>query len=128
MLIKLKFNIMLIKLKFNIDIEVYYRTVKTALFLKSFKVYYSFCFISISNVYKFIYSYDTDITYIDMTTCHMDTRAKEHLHSKNTKSAIHDHIKVCKTCLKTEYDINSSQILRKCSSKYETKIHETLLI
>ena len=38
-----------------------------------------------------------------MTTRHIDTRVKEHLHSK-TKSAIHDHIKDCKTCLETEYD------------------------
>ena len=58
----------------------------------------------------------------------MDIRAEEHLRSKNTKSAIHDHIKVCKTCMKTEYDIYSFQILRLCSSKFETKILEALLI
>ena len=68
------------------------------------------------------------VTRISHTLVYMDTRAKEHLHSKNTKSAIHDHIKVCKTCLETEYDINSFQILRQCSSKYEAKIQEALLI
>ena len=61
-----------------------------------------------------------------MTTRHIDTRVKEHLHSKNTQSALHDHIKDCKTCLETEYDLNNFQILRQC--KYETKIQEALLI
>ena len=63
-----------------------------------------------------------------MTTRHMNTRVKEHLHLKNTKSAIHDHIKDCKTCLETEYDLNNFQILRHCTTKYETKIQEALLI
>ena len=67
-------------------------------------------------------------TYIGMTTRHMDARVKEHLHSKNTKSAIHNHIKDCTTCLETEYDLNNFQILRQCTTKYETKIQEALLI
>ena len=117
---------LIIKLKFDIDINVYYMTVKTPSY---FPLKCTTPFALLSNVvYKFICSCDTNITYIGMTTRHMDTRAKEYLHSKNTKSAIHDHIKIYKTCLKTEYDINSFQILRQYFSKYETKVQEALLI
>ena len=67
----------LIKLKFNVDIIVYYTTVKTASY---FPLKCATPFALLSNVvYKFICSCDTGITYIGMTTRHMDTGAKEHL-------------------------------------------------
>ena len=116
----------LIKLKFNIDINVYFTTMKTASY---FPLKCDTPFALMSNVvYKSTCSCDANNTYIGMTTRHMNTRVKEHLHSKNTKSAIHDHIKNCKTCLETEYDLNNFQILRQCTTKYETKIQKALLI
>ena len=118
----------LIKLKFNIDINVYFTTMKTASYF-SLQCNTPFALFLLSNVvYKFTYSCDANNAYISMTTRHIDTRVKKHLHSKNTKSAIHDHIKDCKTCLETKYDLNNFQVLRQCTTKYKTKIQEALLI
>ena len=83
-------------------------------------------FTLLSNVeYKFTCSSDANNTYIGMTTRLVDTRV---LHSKNRKSVIHDHIKDCKTCLETKYNLNNFQILIQCITKYETKIQEAILI
>ena len=116
----------LTKLKFDIDINVCFSTMKTASY---FPLKCTAPFALLSNVvYKFTCSCDANNTYIGMTTRHIETRVIEHLHSKNKKSAIHDHIKDCKTCLETKYDLNNFQILRQCTTKYETKIQEALLI
>ena len=61
------------------------------------------------NVMRFVRVTGISHTLFGMTTRHLDTRAKEQLHSKYTKSAIYDHTKVCKTCMETEHDINTSQ-------------------
>ena len=114
------------KLKFNIDINVYFTAMKTASY---FPLKCNTPSALLSNVVcKFACSCDANDTHIGMTTRHTDTKVKERLHSQNTKLAIHDHIKDCKTCLETEYDLNNFQILRQCTTKYETKIQEALLI
>ena len=55
-------------------------------------------------------------------------RSERTLTIKNKKSAIQDHIKSCKPCMETKYDKNNFQILRQCSTTYETKVQEALLI
>ena len=80
-------------------------------------------------VYKFIYSCDTNLTYIGMSSRHLITRVKEHLNlAYSRKSAIKDHILSCPTSSNLQYNINSFTILKKCNSGYEAKIHEALLI
>jgi len=73
-----------------------------------------------------------------MTTRHLGTRIQEHLHSKNPKSAIRDHIELCRSCQGKQLDVNNFEVkqldvnnfevIRTCNSEYETKLQETLLI
>ena len=80
-------------------------------------------------VYKFTCSRDVNVTYIGTSAKHMSIRAGEHLNvSKSGKSAIKEHIR--KRSLRKTQPNNMKQfeIIRKCQTSYEAKIHEALLI
>ena len=65
-----------------------------------------------------------------MSFRHLVTRARKRLKfNSNRKRAIKDHLQQFKSCSKSETDLYSSfTVLKKCSSEYNAKIHEALLI
>ena len=77
-------------------------------------------------VYKFNCLFDADYSYIGMTTRHLNVRVREHLHSK-VKSAVGRHIDNCHVC-KEKAGVNDFKIMRACSTEYNIKIQEALLI
>ena len=78
-----------IKNKYNVNNNVYYATPKTGLY---FQLKCSTPMSLISDVvYKFIGLYDTNVTYIGMTTRQLGVRAEEHLHSKKGFSSTEIH-------------------------------------
>ena len=81
-------------------------------------------------VYCFSCPCDVGKTYIGMSSRHLAVRAKEHLNlSNNKKSAIKDHLLHCNVCSEIDISLDSSfTVLKKCSSEYDTKIHEAFLI
>ena len=82
----------LIENKFNVDINVYYATLKIG---SNFQLKCTTLTHLISNfVYKFACSFDTNVTYVGMTSRHLGVREEEHLHSKKD-SAVLKHINVC---------------------------------
>ena len=71
------------------------------------------------------------LTYIGKSTRHVITRAKEHLNlGSSVKSKIKDHIIECNLCNKKDMDslIHRFSVIKKCSSDYDCKIHEALII
>ena len=82
----------LIRNKFQVDINVYYTSFKISSY---FQLKCATPASLMSNVvYKFTCSYDTNNTYIGMTSQHLRVRVEEHLHAK-TNSAIRKHIEYC---------------------------------
>ena len=82
-------------------------------------------------VYRFSCPCDAGLTYIGKSTRHVITRAKEHLNlGSSVKSKIKDHIIDCNLCNKKDMDslIHSFSVIKKCSSDYDCKIHEALII
>ena len=82
-------------------------------------------------VYRFSCPCDAGLTYIGKSTRHVITRAKEHLNlGSSVKSKIKDHIIECNLCNKKDMDslIHRFSVIKKCSSDYDCKIHEALLI
>ena len=74
-------------------------------------------------------SCDAKLTYIDMSTRHLSTRAKEHLDfNSQVSSAIKNHIICCNVCSSVKLNLNSFKIIKKCKSEFHTKIHEALFI
>ena len=60
---------------------------------------------------------------------HLSIRAGEHLNvSRSSKSAIKEHIKKCSSCKTQANNMRQFEIIRKCQSSYEAKIHEALVI
>ena len=111
----------LIKRKFDVDINVYYTTFKTGFY---FQLKCSTPLSLMSNVvYKFNCSCDADLSYIGMTTRHV----REHLHSK-VRSAVGKHINNCHVCKQKPVGVKDFKIMRACSTEYNTKIQEALLI
>ena len=78
-------------------------------------------------MHKFNCLRDANCLHIGVTTRHLATRAPEHLHFTTKKTAITEHQKVRDDCKKNS-DINLLNIIRKCNTEYETKIHEALQI
>ena len=114
--------------KFGVRIFIYYTTIKTGSY---FNLKSKTPDALMSNVvYKFACSRDVNLTYIGMSTRHLATRAREHLccNSKKPKTAIQQHISSCKACENSNLNTNSFKIIKKCSSDYETKIQEALII
>ena len=115
----------LIKRKFDIDINVYYTTFKTGFY---FQLKCSTPLSLMSNVvYKFNCSCDADLSCIGMTTRHLSVRVREHLHSK-VRSAVGKHIDNCHVCKQKPVGVKDFKIMRACSTEYNTKIQEALLI
>ena len=64
-----------------------------------------------------------------MSTQHLITRVREHLDFNSIqRSAIKDHILSCDVCSDVQHGIKSFTVIKKCQSKFHTKIHEALLI
>ena len=92
----------------------------------------------LSNVaYRFSCPCDAGLTYIGKSTRHALKRAKEHLNlGSSVKSKIKHLIIECNLCNKKDMDslinrfslIHRFSVLVKCSSDYDCKIHEALLI
>ena len=78
-------------------------------------------------VYKFNCSCGADLSYIGMTTRHLSVRVWEHLHSK-VRSAVGKHIDNCHVCKQKPVGVKDFKIMRACSTEYNTKIQEALLI
>jgi len=52
-----------------------------------------------------------------MTTRHLGTRIQGHLHSKHSKSAIRDHIEICRSCQGKQLDVNNFEVQIQNGSK-----------
>ena len=73
-------------------------------------------------VYRFSCPCDAGLTYIGKSTRHVVTRAKGNLNlGSSVKSKIKEHIIECNLC-------NKKDVIKKCSSDYNCKIYEALLI
>ena len=80
-------------------------------------------------VYKFACSRNVKVTYISMSARHLDIRSGEHLNdSRLGKSAIKDRIRKGSSCKTQPNNMKQFEIIRKCQTSYEAKIHETLVI
>ena len=96
---------------------LHYYTCKTPLILNS------------NVVYKFICSRDVNVTYMSTSARHLSLRAGEHLNvSRSGKSAIREHIRKCSSCKTQPNNMKQFEIIRKCQTSYEAKIHEALVI
>ena len=72
-------------------------------------------------------SRDADLSYIGITTRHLSVRVSEHSHS-SVRSAVGKHIDNCHVCKEKPVGVNDFKIMRACSTEYNTKIQEVLLI
>ena len=79
-------------------------------------------------VYKFTCPGDPETTYIGHTNRSLRERVAEHLNIKTGKSAVSTHIAQCDACCKAGVSIKDFAILRHCRKKWDTPIHEALLI
>ena len=80
-------------------------------------------------VYQFSCLCDSNLTYIGMSTCQLNTRVGEHLGFQlKTESSIKEHIISCDIFSSTRFNVNSFKIIKKCNFNFETKIHKALLI
>ena len=70
-----------------------------------------------------------NLTYYGMFIRHSITRVREHLDFNSIhRSAIKDHILSCNICSDVQHGLKSFSVIKKCQSKFHTKIHKTLLI
>ena len=117
----------LIKKRFDTKITIIYKTTKVQ---EYFSLKSKTPLILNSNVvYKFTCSRDVNITYIDTSARHWSIKAGEHLNvSRSGKSAIKEHIKKCSSCKTQPHNMKQFEIIRKCQTSYEAKIHEALVI
>ena len=79
-------------------------------------------------VYKFCCLRDVNITYIGETTRPLDLRVKEHLSKKGNKTAIGKHISNCNICSSAVFSLHDFNVIKRCRTSGETRIHEALLI
>jgi len=64
-----------------------------------------------------------------MSSRHLVMRAKEHLNLSSVKySVVKNHLINYKVCSVPTSTFTNFKVLRKCSSEFDTKINETLLI
>ena len=76
-------------------------------------------------VYKFNCPGDPDTSYIGFTNRLLSERVKEHTRGG---TAVSYHIDSCVTCKDLAITIDNFQILKKCRSKLETMIFESIFI
>ena len=112
----------LIKKRFDIKITIVYKTTKVQ---EYFSLKSKTPLVLNSNVvYKFTCSRD-----VNVFSRHLGIRAGEHLNvSRSSKSAIKEHIKKCSLCKTQPNNLGQFEIIRKCQTSYEAKIHEALVI
>ena len=80
-------------------------------------------------VCKFTCLRDANVTYIGTSARHLSIRAGEDLNvSRSSKSAIKELIKKCSSCKTQPNNMKQFEIIRKCQTSYEAKIHEGLVI
>ena len=82
-------------------------------------------------VYRFSCPCDAGLTYIRKSTCHVVTRAKEHLNlGSSIKSKIKEHISECNLCNKKDTDSLTRRfiVIKKCSSDNNCRIYKALII
>ena len=81
-------------------------------------------------VYRFSCPREADLIYIGKSARHLVTRVKEHwaLNSIPRNSAVKEHILDCNNCVESDDILKPFSILRNCTSDYDTKIYEALLI
>ena len=115
----------LIKKRFDTKITIGYKTTKVQ---EYFSLKSKTPLILNSNVvYKFTCSRDVNVTYIGTSARHLSIRAGEHLFvSRSGKSAIKEHIRKCSSCKAQLNNMKRFEIIRKCQTSYEAKIHEAL--
>ena len=68
-----------------------------------------------------------DLSHIGIATRHLSVRVKKHLHSK-VRSAVGKHTDNCDVCKEKLVGVNNFTIMRACSTEYNSKIQEALLI
>ena len=78
-------------------------------------------------VYKFSCLCDVNVTYIGETTRPLVVRVDEHLASTK-KTAVRKHIDACPTCSGHNFSLKDFQILKRCRTNADTRVHEALLI
>ena len=76
-------------------------------------------------VYQFQCRGDPDITYVGFTNRTLKERVKEHV---SGTTSVSDHIAQCTVCEKEGVTIEDFKILKRCRNKWDTSIHEALLI
>ena len=120
-------NQSLIQKRFDTKITIVYKTTKVQ---EYFSLKSKTPLILNSNVvYKFTCSCDVNVTYIGTSTRHLSIRAGEHLNvSRSSKSAIKEHIRKCSSCKTQPNKMKQFEIIKKCQTSYEAKIHEALVI
>ena len=78
-----------------------------------------------SVVYKFTCSRELRVACIGMSARHLLIRANEQLHTAmSAKTAISQHICQCSTCRNASLSVNNFNVIQKCNSEYDTKVHE----
>ena len=69
-----------------------------------------------------------NLTYYSMSTQHLITKVREHLEFNSIQgSAIKNHILSCDICSDVQHGLKSFTVIKKCQSKFHTKIHEASL-
>ena len=81
--------------------------------------------ISAKVVYMFSCRGDSSVNYIGYTNRTLSERVKEHL---SGGTAVSDHISNCSACNGNKISIADFQILRSCRTKFDSAIHEAILI
>ena len=79
-------------------------------------------------VYRFDCVSNPRLFYIGQTARHLIERANEHLEFSDKESAVAAHIKSCPSCQNTTLTVQNFSILKKCHTKFQTKIFEALYI
>ena len=113
----------LIKRNHNNDVRVVYDTTKVQ---DSFRLKDDSPKEILSHVvYRFTCPSDSDTQYIGYTNRSLRERVNEHVRGK---TAVSDHIALCKGCNDKGVTINNFDVLRKCRNKLDTAIYEAILI
>ena len=116
---------MLIHKKLGVKINIVYKSCKLSSFFslkdKTPLALTSKC------VYKFSCLRDVNVTYIGETTRPLAVRVDEHLASTK-KTAVRKHIDACPTCSAHDFSLKDFQIIKRCRTNADTRVHEALLI
>ena len=116
----------LVKDRFGVEIRAAYTSVKLqAMFQLKNPTPFQF----LSNVvYRFDCVNNPDLLYIGQTSRHLIERANEHLDFVDKESAVAAHIRSCSHCKHSNLSVQNFRVLKKCRTKFETKIFEALYI